>query len=354
MWDEFKYNLLRHKSFLIFSHQNPDGDAIGSALAMQHLLRKLGKEAYVILEAPLSHAFSSFQPDEDWFVWGEEDVSTLISTDPQELASVWLDLHDRKRLGRLEVLFQRSAKTSNEKINLSEKGALYSTKLFCIDHHKGKPSQVNYLLHDPTMSSTAALVYKLYKHFGIELDFTSAQGLYLSVATDTRQFSVNNTRSLDMWIAQECLQAGVHPRSVFSKMQVSYSFDVVQFMSIALSQAYFLLDGQICIVVLERPEEIFTPERFALLPIEWLHRQCRQLEGVKVWIILHQLQVNMWRISSRSHLPVALEEFCRAYGGGGHACAAGGIFEGKRENLDALFKLLEKHCKKNFTKEHKS
>ncbi|MFU8804766.1 MAG: DHH family phosphoesterase, partial [Bradymonadaceae bacterium] len=156
-----------HQSFLVVSHASPDGDAVGSTLAMGLLLEALGKDVIFFNRDPIPYNFQ--------FLSGAQKWRTEIDADEKVDVTVVLDCAEKHRIGE----------------DFPSHG--WGEKIVVVDHHKTwDPDFAHVYLRDPTAAATGELIYRLAERVGI-LDQAIAENLYCCLMTDTGSFRYSNT-----------------------------------------------------------------------------------------------------------------------------------------------------------------
>jgi len=194
-WNQLQEQLTNKKDIVIVSHRSPDGDSIGSSLAMQHLLEKLGHRAQVITPDP-APAFLNFLSGFDLILNGVEhndEVNKKISTAQVIVA---LDFNSLDRLGALK-----------EAVEMNQ-----SAYLINIDHHQEPDDFADFQLSDTTASSTCQLVYEFMEKLDqlALLDESAGECIYTGLVTDTGSFRFSSTSEKTHQVAAFLLKIGVN------------------------------------------------------------------------------------------------------------------------------------------------
>ena len=165
--------IARHERFLLTTHINPDGDAIGSEVAFARMLRALGKSVRVLNDSPTPRAFEWLAAEGPVEVFSEELAETRFA---EADALVVIDTGNRHRIGRL-----------------SEPLGRHAIAVAVVDHHVTHDGfgQVNVI--EPACAAAAVLVYELMREADVPIDAVAAMALYVGLATDTGNFRYSNT-----------------------------------------------------------------------------------------------------------------------------------------------------------------
>ncbi|MBI4619342.1 MAG: bifunctional oligoribonuclease/PAP phosphatase NrnA [Desulfobacterales bacterium] len=302
--EEIKSN----RTFLIASHVNPDGDAIGSALALAISLKNIGKKVTVFNQDPIPRnlQFLPMSPE----IIHEIDRSLTF-----DVAFV-LDCGDLDRVGK-EI----------EKIR----------KIINIDHHMTNSGFGDLRLVDSQSSSTAELIYAVLKDIPIEITYEIALNIYTAILTDTGAFCNSNTTEGTFHIASEMVRIGVNPANVAEKIYQEMPVPRLKLLGLALNTLEILDNGRIASVVVTLSmlrKTGATPEL-----TEDMINYPRSILGVKVAVLFREVSRNYYKISLRSNKDIDVADIAREFGGGGHPNASGGNMKGSL--LEAKGKVFE-------------
>ena len=295
--------LLSRDDFEILTHAYPDGDTLGSGYGLCLALQQLGKNAKVVYtNLPKDFVFLSEGVKEQDF-----DAQTIVS----------VDVADEKLLGSNREKYQG-------KIDL------------CIDHHRINRIEAPVKLVDPEAAANCEILYKLFKMMNVELTKLIANCLYTGVSTDTGCFKYGNTTPNTLRIAADLLDTGIDATAINKAM-----FDTKTKLKIKLEQEVY---GSI---------EYYSDDRCAIITVtqemmkrlgvgddelEGLASIPRQIEGVLIGITMREKEDGVFKVSVRTDRCVNAAEFCAAFGGGGHAEAAGCSVKGTLEEAKAWLK----------------
>ncbi|MBR3722788.1 MAG: bifunctional oligoribonuclease/PAP phosphatase NrnA [Selenomonadaceae bacterium] len=298
------------KKIAITAHTNPDGDAIGSTLAMMRALKNAGKEAFVLIDDELPRHLSCLP-----------GFNEIIR--PNETDKITADI--------LLVL-----DTATDRIGCVEK--IVSAKILNIDHHVTNKGEHEATYVDATAAATAEIVFDLLKLMEVPLDIDIANCLYLGMATDTGFFKYANTKSRTLKAAADCLDAGVRPNEI-SEFTEQKSFETVHTMVLALNTIELFANGKAAGIFLD--EELTNKAETT----EGFIDQIRIIEGVDIAVLLKCKKAGECRVSMRSK-GKDVAKIAESFGGGGHVRAAGATLklpfeEAKRTIIDAITKALE-------------
>jgi phosphoesterase RecJ-like protein len=285
--------------FLLTTHEGPDGDALGSLLAMHHLLGQIGKDSVMFLAAkefPLPIEYR-FLPLEEVFHEPPADMADRIV--------VFLDCGN---IERMPFDFLRND----------------GTHMINIDHHHDNTRFGDVNLVSVEASSTAEIVYKLAQHMGVGVTPEMASALYVGLVTDTGRFSYENTNADTHRIAAELIDAGVDVNDTYRRLYEHVPIEKLRLVARALEAIERPCEGLAVTYISEADYEATgSGEEMTEGIIDFL----RSLEGVRVAAVIRELGSRgraARKVSLRSSGDsVDVSEIARAHGGGGHVRAAG-------------------------------
>ena len=293
--------LREHDRFVVTTHENPDGDALGSLLATTLALREAGKEAemYLFGDLPL--------PDEYRFM----ELADLRRGAPPDLAGrvlVAVDCANESRLGGNPETLLRSADL-----------------VLDIDHHHDNTRFGDVNLIVPNASSTGEILRDVIRGLGVELTPEIAEALYIAVVTDTGRFQYSNTSPKSLRLAAELVEAGADVHRVFQGIYENVAFAKLKLLARALERAEVLEGGRVIVSHLEREdfERAGAEEPFSEGIIDFL----RAVEGAEIAALIRQPPTANGpgrRVSLRTtDEGMDVSAIARKSGGGGHKQAAG-------------------------------
>ncbi|HEU0304129.1 MAG TPA: bifunctional oligoribonuclease/PAP phosphatase NrnA [Gaiellaceae bacterium] len=292
--------LREHDRFLLVTHENPDGDALGSILGMKLGLDALGKESVMYLggdtDAPAEYAFLPL-----------DGLRRELPSDAETRVLVALDCANAQRMGAAATLLER--------VPLS----------LDVDHHhdNSKFAKVNLVVADA--SSTGEIVRDILRELDVELTPAIAEALYVALVTDTGRFQYANTSPKSLRLAAELVEAGVDVHRVFQGIYESVEFAKLKLLARALERAEIHEGGRLVISHLERSDfsELGVGEEYAEGIIDYL----RAVDGTDMAAVIREPPEPpdaRRRVSLRaSSDELDVSAIARKRGGGGHRQAAG-------------------------------
>ncbi len=298
-------------SVLVLGHQYPDGDAIGSVLALSLMLRENGQQVQASWPEPFE------TPEKYAFIPGGELLVRPGNIQPGHALTVALDCANE---GRLEGLREKAV----------------SVPLINVDHHPDNSAFGTVNLVDASAAATAEIVYSIAGPLGLKVTGDAALGLYTGIVTDTGRFQFSNTTARTLEVAGELIGAGVEPHLVFQNVYQCDSLPYLRLSGEILCRAVFDKEFAMVYAFLSR-EDL---ERFGVRmnETEDLIDNLRALRGHRIAALFKQLEDGTIRVSLRSRPQTDIGSVARALGGGGHTVAAG-YTSAKREFAGALAEL---------------
>jgi phosphoesterase RecJ-like protein len=289
-----------HDRFLVTTHENPDGDALGSVLAMKGALEQLGKDAVLYLSGsvPLPHEYGFLPLDE---------LSRTLPEDAAERVVVALDCANERRLGPDPGVLERAPLVVD------------------VDHHHDNTRFGDVNLVVPDASSTGEILRDLLAELGVRLTPEIAEALYIAVVTDTGRFQYANTTPKALRLAAELVEAGANVHRVFQDVYENVAFAKIKLLARALDKASVVEGGRIIVSSLDRADfdAAGAEEPFAEGIIDFL----RAVEGTELVALIREPPTQNGptrRISLRTRAEgVDVSAIARKSGGGGHRQAAG-------------------------------
>lgn len=293
-------------SFLLTSHVSPDGDAIGSSLALASFLRRIGKEVCVHYRDPVPELYA--------FLPGSDTVHSHIPDRDFDLAFV-LDIGELRRAGEEFCSFTRVGKVIN------------------LDHHITSENFGNYNLIDPIAAATGVLVHRIASSFGYRFDIETALCLYVAIITDTGSFRYSNANREAFTIAGEMIECGVNAWDVAEKLYENQPRKRLELLTRSLATLDVICGGQAASLTVTTDMYADTGSNAELT--DGFVNYPRSIKGVEVAIFFRQLDDMNYKVGFRSKGTVNVAGFAEAMGGGGHHNAAGCTVVGTLDQVKA-------------------
>ena len=306
--------LREHDRFLVVTHENPDGDALGSLLAATIALRTLGKDVVMYLAgaAPLPREYA-FMP--------LDGLIRELPEDMEERTLLAVDCAKADRMGPDTAPIDRAQHVIN------------------IDHHhdNSRFGDVNLIVADA--SSTGEVLRDVFEALDIELTPDIAEPLYIALVTDTGRFQYTNTTPKSLRLAAELVEAGADIHAVFQQVYESVEFAKLKLLARALERARVLEGGLIVVSHLVRTDfaEVGAAEPYSEGIIDYL----RAVEGAELAALIREPPRDdaERRVSLRASIDeLDVSAIARSFGGGGHRQAAGFSSEASIDEITELIR----------------
>jgi phosphoesterase RecJ-like protein len=322
--------VLNAKHIGIITHKNPDGDALGSSMAMYLSLKKQGLKVDV------------FTPNKypDFLAWIKDEAEIIVA-DKDKPAAL-------KTLEACDVLLLQDFNALNRIDWLAESVKNHKATKILIDHHPHPEKHFDFSISEPQMSSTAELVYHLFQAWNWDhlIDRDIAEAFYCGILTDTGCFNYNSSNPEIFEVVAELLKKGVRKDQVYALIYNNYSFDRMKLLGLALNQRmhYFPEYNSAYIALSKADMKTFNyksgdTEGFVNYPLS--------IKGT-VFTALFLEKANEIKISFRSIGDFPANKFAAKYfNGGGHKNAAGGNSHSSlQESIDKFVSVLPEFLNK--------
>ncbi len=314
--EEVVAELRSSDKLLLTTHENPDGDALGSLLATHWILEQLGKDSLMFMS-----------PDEFPLPWEYRGwtFERLAGAPPADVADRTIVFLDCGNIDRMPVDFLQAE----------------GLHILNIDHHHDNTRFGTVNLVDARASCTAEIVWQLAKELGAEITPRIADALYTGLVTDTGKFMYENTSPEAHRMAAELIEMGVEPHQVYRRLYEDLPFRRLELLQRALARVERYDNGAITIAHLlkEDYEQTDAQENDS----EGVVDNLRAVEGTAVAVLVRELladdRTGMRKVSMRStDGTVDVSVIARGLGGGGHRQAAGASSELPLEELFAVIR----------------
>ncbi len=300
--DQVVSELRGAEKLLLTTHENPDGDALGSLLAMHGILTQLGKDSVMYMS-----------PDEfplPWEYRGLPLEEGLVGSPPGDVAERTIVFLDCGNIDRMPVDFLQAD----------------GLHILNIDHHHDNTRFGTVNLVCSTASCTAEMVWRIAKELDAEITPEIANALYVGLVTDTGRFMYENTSPFAHRMAAELIEAGVQPHRTYRQLYEDLPFRRLQLLQRALASIERYDDGAITIAHLKKAD--YEATGALETDSEGVVDHMRAVEGTRVAVLVRELlsddREGMRKVSLRAtDGSVDVSRVARAFGGGGHPQAAG-------------------------------
>lgn len=291
-----------HRRFLITTHVNPDGDAVGSSLALLHWLRAMGKEAHFVSASRLPPTLRFLDPSEETLVIQEEDGPREL---PPADAACLLDASNWERADSVGRLL-----------------APLALPTLTIDHHHETREPAGTVrLVDVKAAATGELVFRLIERHGGPWSPAVAEALYVALLTDTGSFRYSNTSPAAHEIAARLLEMGVNPQRLYRRIYEQRTLPQLHLLGEVLAALATEADGRIAHYTITR--EMLERHGLGRVDLEGVVDFTYLLGSGEIGIQFLETQEGGTRVSLRSKGRYVIGRIAERLGGGGHDHAAG-------------------------------
>ncbi len=288
------------KLFLITTHISPDGDGIGSVLALKRSLESLGKEAYIVNHSATPQNLCFLLKNKEEIISVEEFRSSDKGND---FVTVIADMGCFERLGSVFQLIENFSKT------------------IIIDHHIVGNVNNALSLIDNSASATGEVVFDLLNELEIEITKDIAEPLYTAIVTDTGGFRFPGTTAKTHLVVSELLKKGVDPAYIHKNLYERESPARLKVMGEVFSTLELFCNGKIATIELR--QVALKKVNAKIEDGDDLVNYLMNIEGVEAGFYFKQVASDRTKVSSRSKGKIDLDKFLSKWGGGGHTMAAG-------------------------------
>jgi len=295
--------IARGQRFLVTSHVDPEGDSLGSQLALACILDELGKEVHVV-NHDLPPARYAFMPGAERVVQPEAVADRSFDT------AFVVDCASLERIGRV-----RSKLDGAQIINL--------------DHHRSNAGfgHLNYI--DPESCASGMIIYELNELLGLGLDAAKATNMYVAIIADTGNFRYSNTTPQVLRVASRLIETGIDPARLASLVFATAPFSALRLLGEALMNLTAEVGGRVGLIVLDRAT--FARTGAGPADVEGIVNYAKQLAGTDVGVLLRETESGEVKVSFRAEGAVDVDAVARRFGGGGHRNASGARLPGPIE-----------------------
>jgi len=301
--DQIVQHIKESRHILIVSHAEPDGDCVGSLVALGLALAKLGKKITMYNSSPIPAVYR--------FLPGADRIAQQIKKAEAYDLVIVLDCGDIVRVG------EACAEVCKIPIQIN------------IDHHVSNTGFGHIQLIDTHACATAEIIYRLINTMQIPIDKAIATSIYTGILTDTGSFRFSNTNQAAFAISSAMIDAGVEPHRVAQRVFGTYSLGRIKLLNMALNSIEISDNGKLSMMTITR-SMLNTTETNAE-DLDGMINYARRIQDVKVAALIHEIKngagkfanMNRYHVSLRSDSSVDVAKIAAKFGGGGHASAAG-------------------------------
>ncbi len=312
------------KNIILLGHVGPDGDTLGSTLAIKKIIELAEFESIKKIDMALSGKIPDvykFLPD-IFSIKNIDDKSLLKNYD----LAIAMDCGNIDRLGETKEIFKKAKKTAN------------------IDHHYMSNTSFADINWVEDAASTGQIIYKLIKYLDIKPDKDIATDLYTSILTDTGGFKFDNTKPETFKVCAEIIEYGADPEYIYKKCYESKPLAMVKLHAKAIDKAMFLENNKIAYTAITRKllDSLQATDDYT----DGISEALRQINGVEIAIIFKETPKGDTKISFRSN-GISACDIAKHFDGGGHRLAAGcTIRKGINASIDDVISIVKQELKK--------
>lgn len=320
--DPIIQQLKNSKNVLLASHTNPDGDAIGSLIALGLCLDAIDKRTTLFNDSAIPAVYR-FLP------CVEKVVGCLDPSESYDTAVV-LDCGDIDRIGSAADTVCRLPAIIN------------------IDHHPTNKGFGHYQHIDPDACATAEIIYQIIKTLNVDINNNMATAIYTGILTDTGSFRFSNTNQTAFAICEEMVACGVNPYNIAQHVYGTYSLGRIKLLNLALDSIEVSKNGKLSMMTLTR--DMLDETGTQTQDTDGLINYARGIKDIKVAVLIQEHDngketapnSNSYHVSLRSDGTVDVGGIAASFGGGGHFSAAGFNIEADLSDLkDRIFTLAD-------------
>ncbi|MFH1654494.1 MAG: bifunctional oligoribonuclease/PAP phosphatase NrnA [Pseudomonadota bacterium] len=290
------------KKILIVFHVNPDGDAIGSALALKRMCEKKNKEVTVYCKDTVPWNLK--------FLNGSEKIVSTLEGEFD--LTIILDCGSASRVGNTFEEFEGKG------------------KVVVIDHHIDNDQKAELKIIDQKAAAVGDLLFRLFNELGWKMDAEVAQALFCGIVTDTAFFRYSNVSAGLFERTAELVKLGASPWEVAKHMEDEYPLSRFKLVALAMNSMETFLGGKFCSMFVT--EKMFKEAGATMEQSEDFSEIPRSVENVEVSALFREKSKNVIRVSLRSKDYVNVSDLAKKFDGGGHARAAGCTIEDTIDN----------------------
>jgi len=314
--DEILVEIKKSNNIVIMAHESPDGDAIGSALAMCLVLRNMGKDAIVLMKE---------FPDIFSYLPGLEYIKKETKIKQYDLA-ISVDCPNKERLDKEYIEIYEEAKVKVQ-----------------FDHHNKNSMFGDYNVVNHVSPATAQILVSSFEYLQIEITKQIAICLLTGIITDTGGFKNSNVTVESFEFASWCLEKGINLPKIYKQSLLTMSRTKFEAEKLAMDRLEFWADGKITFTYLNKADSeaigIKAGEHGGIVEIG------KNIDGVEVSIFLYEKDIG-YKASLRSNEYVNVSDVASVFGGGGHIKAAGATLkmsfeEAKKAIISEVMKNLK-------------
>lgn len=302
MWSAIRQFIDRHDAFVVTSHINPDGDAIGSEVGLALFLRQLDKKVIVMNSTDTPESLRFLDPNDEIRVYGEHGTQPLLDTVD---ACFIVDVNNWEQLGNIGRGLQ------GRKMPRA-----------CVDHHQGNTDGfANHTVSDTSAAATGLLIYEMIRDSNGTVTKPIAEALYAAIITDTGTFRFSNADARVLRVAADLCDAGVSPFEMQRRVFGSKSWGAGRLLGPVLSTLESEANGKLAII--SATLEMVNNAGATYDDMDSFVDLVRAIKGVELVLFFKETEEGDIKVSLRSNGNVDAHAIATQFGGGGHKMASG-------------------------------
>ncbi|MDR1522600.1 MAG: bifunctional oligoribonuclease/PAP phosphatase NrnA [Endomicrobium sp.] len=306
----------KSKTFFIAGHVKPDGDSLGSALALSSFINRIGKKAYVYCKDEVP-AYLKFLKDSNKIKVTDKETNIFD-------CAIILESMNFERMGNIITPSQVK-------------------KIINIDHHQSHTDfgDINYVI--PKSSSTAELVVNIFDFMKVKLTKAEAECLYTGLVTDTGSFQNTNTTASSHIVCAKLMGYGIDINKVHKRIYENVPLSFLKLQGFGLCNMKVILNGKVSYIVLTK--DMFKKSKANYEGSNGIVNYTLRVQGVKVGCVFKEINKKSTKVSLRSIKNVNLLDIVKQFNGSGHKNAAGCTIDA---DINRAVKIISKVLKEKF------
>ncbi|HET6349177.1 MAG TPA: bifunctional oligoribonuclease/PAP phosphatase NrnA [Candidatus Krumholzibacteria bacterium] len=302
MWRAIRQFIDRHDSFVVTSHINPDGDAIGSELGLTYFLRQQGKSVLIMNSTETPEVLRFLDPEDEIRVYGEPGTQKLLDSAD---AAIIVDVNNWEHVGHIGRALQAR-----------------SLPRICIDHHQvSQEDFADHMVSDTTAAATGVLILELIRDAGVPLTLPMAEAIFAAIITDTGTFRFSNTDARALRAAADLCEAGCNPFELHRRVFGSKTWGAGRMLGPVLSTLESAAGGRLAWI--SATVEMVNNAGATHDDMDGFADLVRTIKGVELVVFFKEMAEGEIKVSLRSNGNVDAHALARHFGGGGHIMASG-------------------------------
>lgn len=300
IWTDIVNCIKSYDDIVIMTHTNMDGDAMGSASALCHALRAMGKRSVILLEDAVPGYLNILHHHKG----NEVELPYFVDRMPFDAGlAIAVDCGDEQRIERRLDVYHAAEKK------------------ICIDHHIQVGNFADYSVVDPNLAATGLLIYELIKELGVKIDTHIAEDLYVAIVTDTGRFKYSNTTAQVHKVVADLYSYGFDHVKLCNAIFDSFPISQIKAEGIATDNMELFADGKAVISFITLAEMNKVGAGYD--QIDTCIDRIRIVEGTEIAAFLKEKEPNVIKLSLRAKSYADVNRVAASLGGGGHEKASG-------------------------------